>query len=102
MYTVTISKSGQITLPKELREFLGVKIGERITFRKKRDEVSIARRISDEEFLERLDAMKTPETRAFLKKNGARLAKQSISEMKDEWAKSAEGKKYFEEKYGVR
>ena len=55
MYTVTISKSGQITLPKELREFLGVKIGERITFRKKRDEVSIARKLSDKEFLEQID-----------------------------------------------
>ena len=58
MYTMTITKSGQVTLPKELRDFLGVKIGGKITFRKNQNEVYISRRLSDEEFLERLDKIR--------------------------------------------
>ena len=57
MYSATITKSGQVTLPKELRDFLGVKPGGRVTFRKGRDEVSIMRKMSDEEFLAGLDAI---------------------------------------------
>ena len=101
MYTVTITKSGQVTLPKELRDFLGVKPGQKITFNKERDGVSINRRLSDEEFFEKLDSLKSPKSKTFIKKHGARLAKMSISEIKEEWAKSPAGKKYLEEKYGT-
>ena len=55
---MTITKSGQVTLPKELRDFLGVKIGGKITFRKSQNEVYISRKLSDEEFLNRLDAIR--------------------------------------------
>ena len=58
MYTVTITKSGQVTPPQELRDFLSVKIGDKITFRKNQNEVYIARRLSDEEFLEHLDSIR--------------------------------------------
>ena len=43
MYSAVITKSGQVTLPKELRDFLGVKPGERIVFRKLKDDVAIRR-----------------------------------------------------------
>lgn len=101
MYTVTITKSGQVTLPKELRDFLGVGLGQKITFKKGADSVLIERRISDDEFLEKLDSLKKPETKTFIKKHRAKLAKMSVSEMKEEWAKSPDGKKYLEEKYGA-
>ena len=55
MYTMTITKSGQVTLPKELRDFLGVKTGGKITFKKGQNEVYISRRLSDEEFLAHLE-----------------------------------------------
>ena len=58
MYTMTITKSGQVTIPKELRDFLGVKLGGKITFKKNQNEVYITRRLSDEEFLNRLDAIR--------------------------------------------
>ena len=58
MYTMTITKSGQVTLPKELRDFLGVKIGSKITFRKTQNEVYITKRLSDDEFLERLSSIR--------------------------------------------
>lgn len=57
MYSAVITKSGQVTLPKELRDFLGVKPGERIFFRKSKDEISVRRRMSDEEFTRQLDAI---------------------------------------------
>ena len=50
MYTVTITKSGQITLPKELRDFLGVELGGRVTFHKTKNGVNIERKMTDEEF----------------------------------------------------
>lgn len=101
MYSATITKSGQVTLPKELRDFLGVKPGQKIIFNKKGDSVFIPRRMSDEEFLEKLDELKTPKTKAFIKKYGAKLAKKSISEIKSDWAKSPAGQKYLEEKYAA-
>lgn len=58
MYTVTITRSGQVTLPKELRDFLGVKPGQKITFRRNKDQVSIPRRLSDQEFLDQLAAIR--------------------------------------------
>jgi len=38
-WTVTITPDGQITLPKELREYLGVRPGDRVTFLVRNGEV---------------------------------------------------------------
>ena len=57
MYTVAITKSGQMTLPKELRLFLGVDDAKRISIEKRKDEVVIKKRMSDEEFLAGIDAI---------------------------------------------
>lgn len=94
MYTVTITKSGQITLPKELREFLGVKLGGKVTFNKTRDGVSIARRMSDEEFLRQIDRIH--------RKYGT--AKKSVPDAVEAVRAFREGKisalnKRYEEKY---
>lgn len=37
----TITSKGQVTIPKEIREYLGLKEGEEITFIKRADEVAI-------------------------------------------------------------
>ena len=57
MYSTTITRSGQVTIPKELRAFLGVKPGQRITFTKNKDSITINRRLTDEEFTAGLDAI---------------------------------------------
>ena len=57
MYSAVITKSGQVTLPKELRDFLGVKPGERIFFNKTSGGISINRRLSDAEFTAKIDAI---------------------------------------------
>ncbi|MBR2658854.1 AbrB/MazE/SpoVT family DNA-binding domain-containing protein [Candidatus Saccharibacteria bacterium] len=58
MYTVAITKSGQMTLPKELRIFLGVDGMGHVTIEKLKDEVVIKKRMSDEEFVAGLDAIR--------------------------------------------
>ena len=95
MYTVTITKSGQVTIPKELRDFLGVKPGGRITFDKEKYGVKIKRKLSDEEFLAELNKNISPKTRKIFRKTAGK----TISELKDEWAKSPAGQAYFKEKY---
>lgn len=57
MYSAVITKSGQVTLPKELRDFLGVKPGERIIFNKTLSGININRRLSDAEFTAKIDAI---------------------------------------------
>ena len=101
MYTTTITKSNQITLTKPAREALGVKAGEQLIVETKGDSVVIRRRPSVEEFLAKLDAIhekyKTPESERTRKK----YAGMTVNEMKEAWANSPEGKKYFKEKYGI-
>ena len=93
MYSTTITKSGQVTLPKELRDFLGVKTGQKVIFTKNRDGVSISRRLSDEEFLAKLDSTKTPKAREMEKK----YAGKTVSELQ----KTPEYQRYYKEKYGL-
>lgn len=57
MYTVAITKSGQMTLPKELRIFLGVDGMGHVTIEKLEDKVVIKKRMSDEEFVAGLEAI---------------------------------------------
>ena len=97
MYSAVITKSGQVTLPKELREFLGLKLGGRVIFHKTKTGVNIERKMSDEEFLAELDAIGKPISLEILRKT----ADKTVSEMKDEWAKSPAGQAYYREKYGI-
>ena len=47
-----------MTLPKALREFLGVDGAKSVQIKKTKDGVKIQRRLSDEEFIQELNAMK--------------------------------------------
>lgn len=57
MYSAVITQSGQVTLPKELREFLGVKPGERVIFNIDKKSVTIKTKPTMEEFFAELDAI---------------------------------------------
>ena len=97
-YTVAITRSGQITLPKALRAVLGVEAGDKVTLqRTKNNEVTVSRAKDVYEVLAELDAERTPEQNALIQAK----AGQTVREAKDEWAESEEGKKYLEEKYGA-
>lgn len=74
-YTVAITKSGQMTLPKVLREFLGVDGAKRITLEKSKNAVVIKRKINKDEYYKKIEKNISPETRKILTqeaKNGGR------------------------------
>lgn len=95
-YTVALTKTGQMTLPKALRVFLGVDGARSVQIEQTKTGVSIKRRLNDEEFFAELDARNSDKTKAAIKKNAGK----SMSELRSEWAKSPAGKRYLEEKYG--
>ena len=97
---LTITKSGQITLPKAFRDFLGVKPGDQIAIsRNIADEsISIERLRTIQEILAKMDAVPlSEEAKEAIEKNRGKTAR----EMTYEWMDSPEGKAYFKEKYGL-
>ena len=96
-YTVSRTKSGQITLPKTLRMFLGVDGAKRVTLEQRGNSVVIKRRLSDEEFLAKLDSVVDKKTRLKAKRAGNK----SASELIDEYYASAKGREELKEKYNA-
>ena len=97
MYSTTITQSGQITLPKELREFLGVKVGEKVIFEKEENGVTIRRKLSREEFFAELDKNVSPKTRKAIKRNAGK----TVSEMISNYMRSPKGQKEMRMKYAI-
>ena len=63
MYTTTINQNGLILLNKAAREALGVKLGDRVTVNFSKKGATIEREMTDEEFFQKLDAMKSEKTK---------------------------------------
>ena len=97
MYTATITKSGQVTLPKELRDFLGVKLGGKITFDKVKDGLAIRRKLTKDEFFREMDKNLSPETKKIIKGS----VKKSVNEMIDEYLRSPKGQEEMRRKYAI-
>lgn len=97
MYTVAIIKSGQMTLPKELRIFLGVDGARRVTIQKTKDGISIKRRMTDKEFFAEVDKHISPIAKKIAKKDGNK----SVSEIIKETKNSVAARKKLEEEYGT-
>jgi len=97
MYTVTITKSGQVTLPKELRDFLGVKIGSKIILDKIKDGVAIRRKLTEKEFFAELDKNISPKTKKIIQKNAGK----TVNEMINEYQNSSKGQKEMRRKYAI-
>ena len=95
-YAVVINSSGQITLPKAIRDILGVKIGDRVKFDVTKDKVEVSRVKDVYEVLAEVDAMWTPQERENLKKLSGKTAR----EIMEDWENSEEAAKYYKEKYG--
>ena len=99
-YTVAITKSGQMTLPKSLREFLGVDGAKRITLDKRKNEVVIKRKMSKEEYYKKIEKNISPETRKILDKESAAGGHPPIRDIMEEIATSAELQAGWKGKYG--
>jgi len=97
MYSATITQSGQVTLPKELRTFLGVKPGEKIIFNTDGNQVVIKRKLSMEEFFAEMEKGLSPKTRALIKANAGK----TVSELVSEYASSSKGKREIRKHYGL-
>ena len=74
MYTTTINQNGMILLNKAAREALGLKLGERVTISFDTKSARVERRMSDEEFIKKLDAMKSSKTRRRIKELAGKTA----------------------------
>ena len=96
MYTTRINQNGMILLNKDARKALGLKLGDMVFINFDKNSARIARRMSDEEFFAKMDANNSEKTKAAIKKNAGK----TISEMRNEWAKSMAGQKCLEKKYG--
>lgn len=91
--SITITSSGQITLPKLFREQLHVKTGDLVNAELDGDRVIITRRLSGEEIADRIEQMKGPD---FYESTQA-LRGKTIDEIRD----SKEVSDYYKEKYNV-
>lgn len=92
-YAATITKTGQITVPKWVREALGVKSGDRVIFRKEKQAVMIERERTTSELAEEIGALIPDQIRqAYINEYGGMTA----AAAREKWAKSPEGKAYFE------
>lgn len=104
MYTASLTKTGQATIPKVVRDILGITPGEdtKITYTTHKDgSVTIAKEMTDEEAFAYLDSLKSEKTKKII----ARSAGKTVREMIDEWESSPEGQKYLKkrakERYGI-
>ena len=93
--TATLTKTGQITVPKWVREFLGVTSGDVIVFKRERGGVKIERGKTAEETAAAIDRLIPDEVRQnYIKEYGGMTA----AEVREKWAKSDRGRAYFREK----
>ena len=97
MYSAVITKSGQVTLPKELRDFLGVKPGEKIIFDTDEKRVIIKRKMTKEEFYASIDRNLNAKTRHIIKKS----AGMTVAEMREVYDNSRKGRAEMRRRYGL-
>lgn len=108
-YAVAINSSGQATIPKAIRDLLGIVPGEnRLIFDIKEGEVVLGKEKSRAEVLEetmqriwkrREEAERqNPE----IKKAREKYKGMTFNEVRDAYDATPEGKKEFEEKYGFK
>ncbi|MBQ6409699.1 AbrB/MazE/SpoVT family DNA-binding domain-containing protein [Candidatus Saccharibacteria bacterium] len=89
----TLTKTGQITIPKWVREYLDVKPGQAIIFRKEKDGMKIMREKTAEETAEAIRKLIPEEARRrYIEKYGGMTA----AEVREKWSRSPEGRAYLQ------
>lgn len=96
MYITTINQNGLILLNKAARKELGVEPGDRVVISFDKKQARVEREMTDAEFFEKLDAMKSESTKQKIRK----LAGKTLDELEDNWFNSKKFKTEMEEKYG--
>ncbi|MBR3385989.1 AbrB/MazE/SpoVT family DNA-binding domain-containing protein [Candidatus Saccharibacteria bacterium] len=93
-YSATITKSGQITIPKWVREALNVTTGQRVIFRRNKDSIVIERAKTVDELTDKIHSLIPADIReAYIKEYGGLTA----AEFQEKWLESDDAKEYFAE-----
>ena len=92
-YTATVTKTGQITIPKAVREILGVKPGQRVVFRQSNAGTTIAHEKTAQEIAEEIDTLIPSEAK---KHHMREYAGMTSSEMQEKWLETPDAHKYLE------
>ena len=94
IYTATITKTGQITLPKGIREILGVAPGQRVTFRREKKAVLVEREKTAQEIAKEIDALIPEDARRHHMENYAGM---TSAEMQEKWSETEEARDHYSE-----
>ena len=97
IYTSTITKSGQITLPKPVREYIGVTPGQKVIIDYGKSNIIIKRKMSDADFFSKVDSLISDKTRSLFKAHAGK----TVSELKSAYAASDQFKADYKEAYGL-
>jgi len=90
----TLTKTGQITIPKEIRDHLGLKPGQKIIFRKTKDAALLERQKTVEEITEHIHSLIPDDVRAkYISEYGGL----TYTEYLDKWLDSPEARAEREE-----
>ncbi len=95
-YQATLTSNSQITIPKAVREVLGIVPGQRITFNVSKGRVSIEREKTAAEIAEEIDSLIPADAREYHMRHFAGLTSSSVQE---KWSTTDEAKGYFEEEF---
>lgn len=98
-YTVALTKSGQMTLPKALRVFLGVDGAKSVRIEQKKDGIEIKRKMTHEELRALFDANISEETRRIMEED-RKKGITTVSQIKAEMAKDPRIQEKLRRKYG--
>ncbi|MBR2836867.1 AbrB/MazE/SpoVT family DNA-binding domain-containing protein [Candidatus Saccharibacteria bacterium] len=99
-YTVAITKSGQMTLPKALREFLGVEGARTVQLNRRGDEVVIQRKLSYDELRAEMDKHISPKAKKILAEEAINGGRPPVREIMKEIAERPAMQKQWRRKYG--
>ena len=94
-YVMSVTSAGQVTIPKELRDNLGITTS--VEVEQKGDKVIMTRAKSLRERMHAIQATFTPEQKAAIKRNAGKTASQLREELWD----TPEGRAYIQEVYGA-
>lgn len=99
-YRAAMTSTGQVTLPKELRVFLGVDGAKRITFEKTDNAVVINRKMTKEEYYADTRRHMSAKTRRILEEEQKNGGRPPVREMMDEIYRSPEMQEHWRRKLG--
>lgn len=95
VYTMSVTSAGQVTIPKEIRDALG--ITDSVEIERKGDEVIVTRAKTLRERMAEIQATFTPEMKARIKANAGKTANQ----LRQELEQTPEGREYARRVYGA-